>query len=255
MAVPIPQRPKKLPSRAELVKNLTADTRTDEELVRAGIQTAAVGIRENLMEYFKDSCVDRVSQHNDTYLRPANRETMYYFERRERDIAQENVLKIRHNDVTLARLRKEPDQITFYGKVITRTPEMTMLYAEVRTFIEKYLQGVKSVEDNDVRLASRSLDGSGDREYFMGLTRRLTSVRSDDEQPYDQVHRVSPHMWYAIDADGIVRPVSEEYARLSEQYHRRQRVNYIDVNPWVTTASIRPEFVQNYTWTTARTDD
>lgn len=146
-------------------RTLPPRTKTSEnELVEAGIQLITMGIREEMMTYFKGTCVDRLAGNSNVFLQPHTQGGRYFFQRREQEIEYPCI--IRYGNIRFGMVRRQPDTAAFYPGVMTRSPEFMRIYEGVQDFFHKYLQGVQLTEDTDNSHNSKT-DGSADRGLLM----------------------------------------------------------------------------------------
>ena len=105
------------------------------------IDATVMLIRELLMEYFKGTCIERMTTVNNVYVESVRQGGQYNYQRREarnRDVRQLYIsgipiLEMQHND----------DTITLFTKVLRRSPEFKAVEQGILKFLNTYLLGVK----------------------------------------------------------------------------------------------------------------
>jgi hypothetical protein len=161
-------------SKEELAK-FNPDKRTEAELTSDGISIIAACVREELLNYFKDGMVARVASRGGmgyASLSPTRADVSYFYERRERDNHREAHLKLALFGLSVARLSREPDEMTINVKIEKRSAEMQRLYDEIRRFLAKYLQGVRVIEIETRVAAGTKTAGKCDKELFATVARK-----------------------------------------------------------------------------------
>lgn len=224
MPAPVPKRPKKLPTKKELIRKLKTDPRTEPELVDDGVKIVVSHIREEIMKYYKGDCVGSVIPSRIVRVYEDDQSGRLYYQRREREIQRPSTMYLRNLDnAVLAKLGLQPDKITFAMTPFNRSPEFRSVFEGVRSFMRTYLQGVELNED--MELGNESNDGSGDRQYMISLARYGMpdeTAEEQEEEVYNEVHRMGG-TYFIIDEDGSLAPVNEDYARRSRDYFERRR--------------------------------
>lgn len=105
------------------------------------LQTTVMGVREELMKYFKGSCGQSVARASNVQLRNLDLpRARYQYQRLEQERQRSVALYI--SDTPVLKLQKHPNTITLIDDVLTRSPQMLYLKTELEDFLQKYLGGV-----------------------------------------------------------------------------------------------------------------
>lgn len=109
------------------------------------ILATTMAIREQLMEYFKGTCVERFTDGSNVFLRELGGSSRYQYQR-------ENTMRTRPcelmlGDLPLLKVQKMPDKVIFYEKILTRSPQLQAVYQELQTFLDKYLGAIEVEKD------------------------------------------------------------------------------------------------------------
>lgn len=114
----------------------------EENSSKISIEVTTMAIRETLMEYFKGTCVERLTENSSVRLRniPAS-ERQYQYQRREYE--NKKPMTVMLGGLPIATVQKAPEQIKFHDKVLTRSPQLREVYRRLQHFMDKYLQGVE----------------------------------------------------------------------------------------------------------------
>lgn len=115
---------------------------------RLGVEATTMAIREELMRYFKGSCVERVVENN--ALRLINladfRERSYQYQRRQLETQQPMLMQL--GNVPLMTLQHAPEKVTFHCLTFERSPQLREIKKEVEKFLDKYLMGIEKEESH-----------------------------------------------------------------------------------------------------------
>lgn len=121
---------------------------TSEELL--AIETTVMGIREELMQYFKGTCIDRVTTSRNIRRVPVGRARGgYYYQRRQADNEKAEVLLI--DNVPIATLRMAPERIVFHRATLGRSKQLRKVHDMLEEFMKDFLAGVTK-EYNDAHI-------------------------------------------------------------------------------------------------------
>jgi len=150
-----------------------------DKLIDEGVRHITMAIREEMMEYFKGTCVNKLSpfcgvRTVGVSFRGNEHGERHYYLRREHE--QEDPRRIVFADTVIGEVRHNDDRAVFYPGVMNRSPEFAGIYEQVRDFFGKYLQGVQLSEDTANGYNDYS-DGSRDRR----IIERYTVPQIDEE--------------------------------------------------------------------------
>jgi hypothetical protein len=106
------------------------------------IESTIMAIREVLMEYFKGTCVQRMTD-SQVFLAVPSTYAEYQYQRIELQNKQPRNLML--SGFSLLEVSKLPDTVTLNVKVFDRSPQLREVYAGVKEFLDKYLVGVEVV--------------------------------------------------------------------------------------------------------------
>lgn len=107
-----------------------------------GVETTAMAIREELMMYFKGTCVRRLTVHNGINLQHYSEgHSNRYYERRQVELADTRLLYL--YDVPIIKLSRDPLSILFYMNHLNRSKQFREVYTLLDGFMAEYLQGVE----------------------------------------------------------------------------------------------------------------
>lgn len=113
------------------------------------VQTTVMAIREELMNYFKGTCVERVTTDRNIRTVGLGATRGYYYLRRQTENESPRLLLI--GDVPIATLRLSPDRVTFHRGSLSRSKQLREVYALLEEFMHDYLAGVGK-EYNDANV-------------------------------------------------------------------------------------------------------
>lgn len=146
---------------------------TEAELVDSAIRHIVMASREELMSYFKGTCISRVVTqslgrqlvyfHDIAY----GERTNYFYQRREYSNTQPKRLYL--DQIPILEVGKAPDTVAFYPGVMQRSPEFQMIDTHLRSFFKKYLAGIK-VTENTKSEYNKVNNGKEDKTLIIGLT-------------------------------------------------------------------------------------
>lgn len=111
-----------------------------------GYVLTMLAIREYLMNYFKESCIESVVSSTNVRLHDAPVNHQYQYQRELRNINNPSFLKI--DNVPIALLSKTPDVITLHEHVLERSRALRRVREGILSVMKDYLKGVKVVWDN-----------------------------------------------------------------------------------------------------------
>lgn len=159
-----------------------------------GLQATVMAIREEMMNYFKGTCVDRVTANRNVRLTrlPSDR-LPYQYQRLE--LERKRITGLYVADTLLFTLQLEPDRVLF-GKELDRSPQLREVKKAVDKFMERYLAGVnrdyydgtppQEVDDSELLTTRPRIRGSG------------TVYGVDQFAMYEEAMREYPRMRYTF---------------------------------------------------------
>lgn len=186
-----------------------------------GLQATVMAIREEMMNYFKGTCVDRVTDNRNVHLTrlPSDR-LPYQYQRIEQE--RKRITGLYVADVLLFTLQLEPDRVLF-GKELDRSPQLREVKKAVDKFMERYLAGV-----------SRDYyDGTPPQEVDDSelLTTRPRTRGRDMFDMYEEAMREYPQPRFSFSADNMTTMTSPQ----GVQFYRidaRPAVELTDETPF-----------------------
>lgn len=107
------------------------------------IQATVMAIRETLMEYYKGTCVERLTVNSTVglaFMSNGNRRDFQYLRRQAEN---QKLAVVTLGGLPIMTVQRFPDRAVFNEKILTRSPQLTDVYDGVRGFMEKYLRGVE----------------------------------------------------------------------------------------------------------------
>lgn len=110
------------------------------------VAVTVMALREVLMEYFKGSCVQKMTKNSNVRLYDINQSTrgMTRAERWRLSFKQPSILLL--DNVPLATLGKEPDTVTIHSSVTDRSKQLREIEEGLQKFLRTYLPGVRVVK-------------------------------------------------------------------------------------------------------------
>jgi hypothetical protein len=116
-------------------------TATPQQDPKLQFELTVMRIRERLMGYFKDHCVENFVVN--PYIRwetiVGNRQ--YQYRREEADMQRKRVLYI--GDIPLLEVQKQPNIVRLYSKTLTTSDILKQINGEINKVFHDYLPGVK----------------------------------------------------------------------------------------------------------------
>lgn len=148
--------------------------------VDLAIDTTVMAIREELMCYFKGTCIERMttSQMVGVVGHSSYNESRYYYQRREREIVGAASLVIGHE--RLFELGHEPEKITF-TKALNRSPQLWEMTEKVEKFLIRYLPNVR------IEKPKYKGVGKADDSHLMLGTELRDNTVSDMQREYERM--------------------------------------------------------------------
>lgn len=118
-----------------------SDGLTKEQI---SLEATIMALREELMKYFKGSCIGRVAN-TDTITRlpisQYRQRPRHAYQRRQQDEAEECLLFL--GGAPILTIRKHPNTLTFHDSVLGRSKQFQQIRSELQDFMSKYLKSVK----------------------------------------------------------------------------------------------------------------
>lgn len=167
--------------------------------VNDGIQATAMAIRETLMDYYKGTCVERMTesrvclQSYHDFERTSSRGRSYYFQRRERDLERKMMLTL--GSVPLYVLSDNPQTLLAYLPILYRSPQLKAVHEVVSGFMADYLSGVTMANHTTRKPTNLGIewktDVTDDSELVQSSRPRMEPVaRSTEETINDYIENV-----------------------------------------------------------------
>lgn len=138
------------------------------------LELTGVALREELMRYFKGTCVSKMVTQGNVYVREVpEARARYQYQRREQELRRASELRL--GRARLAFLTNNPKEIMFRVDVMSRSPELLWLHGYLRTFLRDYLPAVNVAEvgtwkqgiEDDTKLVSEVQLADKDEELDM----------------------------------------------------------------------------------------
>lgn len=113
--------------------------------VDIGLESTIMAIREELMNYFKGSCVERFTTNRNVKLNGLSNYVRFDYQRRECDRMQQvKILSV--GSLPLMRVSKSPFKVTFHTAVLNRSPQLRAVRQGVEDFLDEFLPSVEKEE-------------------------------------------------------------------------------------------------------------
>jgi len=209
--------------------------KTDEEYATIGVNMTLIALREKLMGYFKSNSIPtfnltstvrlpsiRVEDFFGEELRGQGR--LYNYQRTNYEIANPHRVKV--GDTVIGQIRKEPNEISLYTRILNRSAQNQMIYEQLTDFFHKYLAGV-TINTNK---KAGSSDGSNDFQYYAALGREV-------EERYREGSAPEPRMESPFDTTNANDAYEAFVRRHTVQFNRAQGI------VWESTPDGRNPFV------------
>lgn len=164
--------PKK--TRKELQEGFQPKEPSELQFLRDGIHIANMGIREEVMKYFKGDCVSKLMEDSEVRIRKLgfaggpNGENYVYLRRQH---ANSKPTQLFFGGEVISLMEQAEDAMTFYPGILNRSLEYRELYESIRGFFGKYLQGVELKEDTEAHF-NEATNGSNDRQRLVDIGKR-----------------------------------------------------------------------------------
>jgi len=122
-------------------------TNNSVQQVDIGIQTIVMAIREELMSYFKGTCVQRLTTGSNVRMSTVGEHMEnYQYVRRQAQNEQAQILWV--GTAPILTVKQAPDRIIFHLTVLNRSPQMREINKGVQKFIEQFLIGIEKEYEN-----------------------------------------------------------------------------------------------------------
>lgn len=109
--------------------------------VELGIQTTVMAIREEIMGYFKGTCIQKFTAEQNVRVRTINIRADYQYERRQWENERPSIVWL--GSVPILTVKHSPDRVIFHDTVLSRSPQLRQVKVGVEQFMEKFLRGVE----------------------------------------------------------------------------------------------------------------
>jgi hypothetical protein len=106
-----------------------------------GVEATTMAIRELLMEYFKGTCVDRMTANNNIRLVSVSTTRAYQYQRRQAEYQQPKAVTI--GGIPIMNVQKSPEKVVFNTRLLNRSPQLSEVYKNLKVFMDNYLGGVE----------------------------------------------------------------------------------------------------------------
>lgn len=123
-----------------------AKSRLDPDQI--SLEATVMALREELMSYFKGSCVSRVTAKRNVQRVSLGdfRPRVYRYQREL--LAKQEPCILLLGGAPLCSLQHAPEVITFHARVFNRSPQLRQVRRELEKFLNSYLGGVKKEENH-----------------------------------------------------------------------------------------------------------
>ena len=125
-----------------------------------GIQSTVMAIRENIMEYYKGTCIERLTSSNIS-RREVSHNYNYHYERDNYHLMDEQQLMI--GSIPILNLKKHPEITILYGETLGRSKSFRAVNEGIEYFFAKHLDYVELVHSPE---GSRS-GWQGDKQLIL----------------------------------------------------------------------------------------
>ena len=115
--------------------------------VNIPLEITFLAVREELMQYFKDYCFDKLIARTNVSVRRTEGMYGHAYERRESENTRPSVLYI--GDVPIASLKREPDSIIINRCIMNRSKELKAIMHKIDEFLNEFLRGVRKEYNDD----------------------------------------------------------------------------------------------------------
>lgn len=107
-----------------------------------GVEMVVIAIREQLMLFFKGSCVEQLAAVDNLYISNVtnNPDSNLYYQRREIENRRERTIRL--GNIHILTMHHNPDTIIFNATTMKRSAEFILLYQQLDKFLAEFLGGV-----------------------------------------------------------------------------------------------------------------
>lgn len=130
-------------SKSASKEELEVKTTVDDDML---VKLTVMAIREEIMQYFKGGCVEKLTQNTNVRLRRVHSDVNYNYERLEMDIHRPSRIWI--GQVPIMSVESAPDKMTFHKVTLSRSKQFRRIMQELEEFASKYLQGVERIYED-----------------------------------------------------------------------------------------------------------
>jgi hypothetical protein len=147
-----------------------------------GVIATTMALRERTMEYFKGTCIARLTNASNIRLEevplPPGRLHQYIREQHQREDAR----LVKLGSVHIMTLKRAPDTITFHMERLNRSKELRAVHLELEKFVSSFLMGVqKDKTKPDAPKGKKS-----DKELISQTTALMRAERGVSEDEFDE---------------------------------------------------------------------
>lgn len=108
------------------------------------IQTTVMALREQLMEYFKGTCIERFTENTNIRFINASTRGRANFSYLRREAENQRPMIVMLGGLPIMTVQRAPEVAVFHATLLTRSPQLRQVYQELKVFMDKYLGGVET---------------------------------------------------------------------------------------------------------------
>lgn len=113
-----------------------------EDEIRHGIEATVMAFREHIMQYYKGTCIERVTNsHNIGLIPMQSRSGRYQYQRVANSVRDKHVLAL--GNTHIGYVEKLPDAITFDLEKLSRSPQLRAVHKGLEKFMGRYLPSIQ----------------------------------------------------------------------------------------------------------------
>lgn len=107
------------------------------------LEPTIMAVREVLMDYFKGTCIRRMTTSSNVRLRRLGFSVRGVYRNERVDMELDNICVLYVGHVPIAKLGKNPARLVFLSTATKRSPQLRSLEYYVRKFAKEYLPGIE----------------------------------------------------------------------------------------------------------------
>lgn len=173
-------------ARAKTTKPVAKKAPADLEL---RITATIMSCREHIMQYFKGTCVERLTAGSNVSRDMVGMPRLQYQYMRE-DVRVREPQLLLIGSLPIAVLRKIPDSLTFNTKVLDLSPGLKLVEVELRKFLQQYLGGIEVRNNATLQLDERN---TINMPKAVDDNKLFTALPADSQEP-DPYAAILEHM-------------------------------------------------------------